>query len=162
MRISLFAGGFLSLLLILTGCGNHKENQKPLQESYPVPRIMVVGGGEFPEYMVGDWQCHTEPWVIHFDKNGSLSWLVHPVGGVMQTAEGGSFEEATRGDQKATFFAALGPISGQYDPATHILKLSIAWIAMRWFCRRDLWKARFWMNSPARWTRKKASGRYLI
>ncbi len=126
MRISFFAGGFLLLLLILMGCGNQKENQKPLQESYPVPRVAMVGGGEFPQYLVGDWQCHTEPWVIHFDEDGSLSWFYHPVGGMIKTAEGGSFEEATRGDQKATFFAALGPVTGQYDPAAHILQLSIA------------------------------------
>ncbi len=117
---------WMGCLMILTGCVDHKVSPKPFEENNPVPRIAVVGGGAFPQFLAGDWQCHTEPWVIHFDEDGSISWLDHPVGGIMQTAEGGSFEERQQGVQKATFFAVLGPVSGQYDPATQVLKLSIA------------------------------------
>ena len=75
-------------LLVLAGCAVFLSGlascQKPAQTTPPVGSVEVIieGGGEFPQFLVGIWQVDKHGWEIVFEPDGTISSAIHTIGGV--------------------------------------------------------------------------------
>jgi len=73
-RLLILFGGAI-VLFALTGC------QKPARTVPPISGVEVIieGGGEFPQFLVGRWKDEKKGWEIVFEPDGSISWAIHTI-----------------------------------------------------------------------------------
>ena len=126
---SVFAGewyGYLTLLLIATTIVCGCENTQPMRLPNNGINASVKGGGDFPEFLVGVWEAKLRGkvvWGMKFERDGSISKIVHGVAGPVKLADGGIFEE---GPDKGTFcLFEMGPCEAEYEPKKRMLRVKI-------------------------------------
>jgi len=61
------------ICLILTGCQNADSKSKAME-------VVVEGGGQFPEFLVGKWKSDAHGWEFNFEPDGSISSAVNTMG----------------------------------------------------------------------------------
>jgi hypothetical protein len=103
-------------LMVFAGCES-QSGQKPVAAD-------ANGGGKFPAYLVGTWKTPSYDWEFTFEPNGTISSIVHNLGGVRITA-GQTTTAETLGGRKAVF--QPGPWDVQYSGETRELTV---WIVM--------------------------------
>ena len=78
MKQLVVLAGCVVVLSGLSGC------RKPAQTTPPVSGVEVIidGGGEFPEFLVGIWKADKHGWEIVFEPDGTISSVVISLGRV--------------------------------------------------------------------------------
>lgn len=72
MKQLLVLAGFAVLLLGLAGCQNVNRGVE----------VIIEGGGEFPEFLVGRWKADKHGWEFAFEPDGAISSAVISLGRV--------------------------------------------------------------------------------
>lgn len=69
--------GCIIILAVLAGCQNIAGNN-----AEKAVDVFVEGGGQFPEFLVGQWKEERTGWEFVFESDGSISSAVHTIGRV--------------------------------------------------------------------------------
>jgi predicted small secreted protein len=72
MKQLMLLAGFVVLLAPLAGCQNTNRGVK----------VIIEGGGEFPEFLVGEWKADKDSWKFVFEPDGTISSAVISLGRV--------------------------------------------------------------------------------
>jgi len=75
MKQLVVLAGFAVLLLGLAGCQNANRGVE----------VIIEGGGEFPEFLVGRWKADKGFWEFNFEPDGRISSAALGLGGVEVT-----------------------------------------------------------------------------
>jgi hypothetical protein len=104
-------------VLALAGCGqqNGKMSSQPQLEG-------ETGEDVLPEFLVGVWEADEFRWGFKFERDGSISKLIHTMGMRINVGEGGYYEEGADGSNA---MYAMGPCEASYDPNTRELDVKI-------------------------------------
>ena len=108
---SLVTGGVL-LILVLAGCNGAQS--------------AGAGGDEFPEFLAGVWKADAGlngQWGFKFERDGSISKIIHSLAGPINLAEGGTSAEGPEG---SSYIFTMGPCEADYNAADRMLKVIIA------------------------------------
>jgi len=124
MKQLVMLAGCAVVLSGLAGC------QKPAQTTPPIapapPRggveVIIEGGGEFPQFLVGRWKADDYRWEFVFEPNGTISSMVLNMGGV-EIIPGQTRTVPTRGGGEAIFEPGLWTV--QYSPQNRELTVEI-------------------------------------
>ncbi|MHC4184897.1 MAG: hypothetical protein ACYSR4_03055, partial [Planctomycetota bacterium] len=95
----------VAFLLAPAGCNNADRGG----------RVIVEGGGQFPQSLVGTWKANKSSWELVFDADGGFSSVVIPLGQVrLQPNE----KVEVRGRKGEPGLFQAGDFEGHYDPRT--------------------------------------------
>ena len=113
---------FCSLsVLSCSGCYSSAENP-------PAVEVIIDGGGQFPDFLVGTWKANSGGWEIVFEPNGAISSAVISLGRVrMKPGQVTTVPMKLGG--KGVFEA--GPWAVQYSPERRELVVEIAIASFR-------------------------------
>ena len=70
MKQLVLLAGFALLLSVLAGCQTANRGVE----------VIIEGGGEFPEFLVGEWKADKHGWQFVFEPDGAISSMVHTMG----------------------------------------------------------------------------------
>jgi len=116
MKRLLVLAGCAILLVVLASCS--RQNLK--SSNLPKPTVQE---NEFPDFLVGVWKADQYEWAFQFERDGTISRLVHTLGGPIKMEEGGDYME---GPDPGTFaYFAIGPCEAKYNPENRQLSLKI-------------------------------------
>ncbi len=79
MKQLLVLAGFAVLLSALAGCQNANRGVDPAPPRGGV-EVIIEGGGEFPEFLVGGWKADKHGWQFVFEPDGAISSAVISLG----------------------------------------------------------------------------------
>ncbi len=84
MKQLVILAGFALLLSALAGCQNPAPPRPALRKGWPRGGVEVIieGGGEFPEFLVGRWKSNRGNWEFVFEPDGTISSAVIALGKV--------------------------------------------------------------------------------
>jgi hypothetical protein len=102
-------------LLLGGGCQEHNRNKSGVE-------VIIEGGGEFPQFLVGRWKNDYYAWEFVFEPNGTISSAVISMGEV-EIIPGQSKTVPTISGGKAIFKPGLWTV--QYDPELRELTVEI-------------------------------------
>lgn len=102
------------LIILLASC------QKP-QQSNRLP-IEIKNGTGFPKELAGTWRC-AQTWEIMIEEDGTVSWVLYPMGGVWMEPAKKVIEVPMRLDKTSTY--VLGDWKASYDHKTSIFSIDI-------------------------------------
>ena len=107
----------LFILLTLTGCGpqNQRKSQSSRLENKTRENV-------FPEFLLGVWEADKFRWRFKFERDGTISELLHTMGMSIRPEEGGFFEE---GLEESNAAYVMGPCEASYDPNARELNVKI-------------------------------------
>ena len=66
-------------LLVLAGCAVFLSGLVGCQSANRGVEVIIEGGGEFPELLVGIWKADKHGWGIVFEPDGTISSAVHTI-----------------------------------------------------------------------------------
>ena len=118
--------GCCVFLLVPAGCQNAGRARKDVDPGTPRGGVDVIveGGGEFPEFLVGQWKADQYNWAFKFEPDGSISSIVHNIWALeIDLDEGGFYTEGPDENSYAVFI--MGPCEADYNPATRELSVKI-------------------------------------
>ncbi len=74
----------LFALAQLSGCQSNSRDASGVAPTPPGSGVEVIveGGGEFPEFLVGRWRANKHGWKFVFQPDGTISSVVHTIGRV--------------------------------------------------------------------------------
>lgn len=104
------------LALLLMGC------HRPLEERASGVKVVVEGGREFPDFLVGRWVADQHGWEIVLARDGRISSAVISLGRVRVTP-GQTTTVPTKSGNEAIFTAGLWLV--HYEPDTRTLTVKI-------------------------------------
>ena len=81
MKQLVILAGFAVLLLGLAGCQKANRGVDPAPPRGGV-EVIIEGGGEFPEFLVGRWKADKYDWQFVFEPDGAISSAVISLGRV--------------------------------------------------------------------------------
>ena len=97
-------------------------------ESPPAIEVVIDGGGQFPDFLVGTWKADSGGWEIVFEPNGAISSVVVSLGRV-RMKPGQVIKVPMKLGGKGVFEA--GPWAVQYSPERRELVAEIAIASFR-------------------------------
>ena len=103
-------------LSVITGCQELSRDKKKAVE------VIIEGGGEFPQFLVGRWKTDKYRWQFVFEPDGTISSAVLNMGGI-EIIPGQTTTLPTRGGGEAIFKPGLWMV--QYDPQFRELTVEI-------------------------------------
>ncbi len=103
------------VVLILTGCEGWSRNKNGV-------KVIIEGGGEFPQSLVGRWKADDYYWQFVFEPNGTISSMVFNMGAT-EVIPGRTATFPTKGGGEATF--KPGPWTVRYNPQFRELTVEI-------------------------------------
>lgn len=115
MRQLLKFAGCVILLSGLVGCQNSDKDST----------TGANGSSQFPEYLVGIWESQTPGynWAFKFERDGSISKIIHIVAKEVDLNEGGVFWTGPDPGTYALF--VMGPCEAKYNKRSRELKVKI-------------------------------------
>jgi hypothetical protein len=124
---SLFAiavAGMVIGVLFLAGC---QKTQQPEGLADEIKNgkgltVEIKNGTGFPEELAGTWWCETNNWEVILEKNGTVSWVFNPLGGVWM--EPGKTLEVPMRTDRVSFYAA-GPWKAVYNHKSSVFSIEI-------------------------------------
>jgi hypothetical protein len=102
-------------LLLGGGCQEHNRNKSGAE-------VIIEGGGEFPQSLVGRWKTNDYAWQFVFEPDGKISSIIFNMGEV-EIFAGRTTTVPTISDGKAIFKPGLWTV--QYDPKFRELTVEI-------------------------------------
>jgi len=125
---------------VFAGCGPQRrlESKTPedvlheVWEGEPTDEVLPDFFGDqsrrsaFPDFLVGVWQAETPggyEWGFKFERDGSISKIVHFFAGKVDLREGGYYTEGPDEGTYAVF--VMGPCETQYNANTRELRVKI-------------------------------------
>jgi len=106
-------------LTVLTAGGCHG----PVDDSHSGVKVVIEGGGTFPEALTGRWRANRDGWQLVFERDGRLSAAVLSLGQV-QVTPGQRTTVPTRSGGQGIFDPGLWTV--HYTPATQELTVKIS------------------------------------
>jgi hypothetical protein len=105
----------LAILLLVSSCERWTSTNKG-------------GISNFPEKMVGTWDCQFSPldahrWQFTFEKDGTISKAYHYVFGGLSISDGGALVEGP--DPNTYMLYTLKPIETKYNPVSKIINIKV-------------------------------------
>ena len=124
MNKIVFLLGCLFLAVVFAGCG---EGNGPIS-TRPDLSPGRIKGNTFPPIMAGAWVAQTgdqakTQWGINFEKDGTISQIIHRMAGPIDMSEGGVYKDGP--EDNTYMFVVMGPNSAKYDEETDILNVAI-------------------------------------
>jgi hypothetical protein len=112
----------MNRLIVLSGCvfllfsGCQEPNR---DENVVDVKVIIEGGGEFPQSLAGTWKDQTSEWQVTLAHDGKVVSLVNAIGSSMVIADEGFAED---GPEEGTFLCfVFGLCYTNYNPATREL-----------------------------------------
>lgn len=123
----------LSILLVcglfalaqLSGCQSHSRDASGVAPAPPRSRVGVIveGGGEFPEFLVGTWRTEGKSgWEFSFEPDGTISSVVIALGRVRIRPNQKTEVQGRKGEPG---IYEAGDCEAYYDPASRDLSVVI-------------------------------------
>jgi len=92
-------------------------------DSEVVVDVIIVGGGEFPQFLVGRWKSETTPWEFVFEPDGTISSALIDSGVIKVTPSKRVHRRTVSGGDKLLY--KLGDWTVQYSPENRELSVEI-------------------------------------
>jgi hypothetical protein len=107
--------GCIVFLSAITGCQNGNKDAT----------TSVGRNSQFPEFLAGIWESQTPEynWAFKFERDGSISKIIHILAKEVDLNEGGVFWTGPDPGTYALF--VMGPCEAQYNKRTRELKVKI-------------------------------------
>lgn len=103
--------------LFIAGCQSSVQKRT-------LNKIIVDGGGEFPQFLVGTWKANNYIWSIELGKKGEILSLVYVTWNhKIDMKQGYYYVDGP--DQNTYAYFIMGPCEGQYNPITRVLKIKL-------------------------------------
>jgi hypothetical protein len=118
MKRRLFNIIFCFMLGVLCGC---QKTQK-IQSIEDGLDIEVLGGTTFPIELAGTWRCQENKWEIIIEENGTVSWVLNPLGGAWMEP-GKKLEVPMKMNRISTY--DVGEWKAVYDHKTSFFTIEI-------------------------------------
>jgi hypothetical protein len=112
-------------LLVLAGCAIFLSAVAGCQNGNKDAMTAVGRNSQFPEFLAGVWESQTPDykWAFKFERDGSISKIIHIVAKEVDLNEGGVFWTGPDPGTYAVF--VMGPCEAQYNKHTRELKVKI-------------------------------------
>jgi hypothetical protein len=106
---------FGCVFLLLGGCQGLNRNKSGV-------KVIIEGGGKFPEFLVGRWKADDYHWEFVFERDGRISFMIFNMGAV-EIIPGRTTTVPTQRGGKAIFKPGLCTV--QYSPLSRELAVEI-------------------------------------
>jgi len=119
MRQLVVSAGCVIFLLGLAGC----RNAAVLDSSESAVEVVIKGGGEFPEFLVGSWKADKGGWEFVFEPDGTISSALIDSGMVRVTPAERIAKIELKNEGEGTY--KLGQWTVQYSPDERELAVKV-------------------------------------
>jgi len=109
----------LSASLLLSGCRKLGHDEERAVE------VIIEGGGEFPQFLVGRWEAEIGRlnWTFEFQPDGSILKMNHSMAGQVDLTQDGAYIEIDKPPVHIEYL--LAPCQAEYDPATNEVSIEV-------------------------------------
>jgi len=113
-RITLSVLVVVSIMTFVTGCQQSQRSKGPL--------IEIKNGTDFPKELAGTWICEENKWEIILEEDGTVSWILYPMGYVWM--EPWKTTEVPMKMDRISIYAAA-EVKAVYDLETTVFSIDI-------------------------------------
>lgn len=112
-------------LVLLAGCVVVLSGLAGCQNPDRSVEVITGSDGQFPEFLVGVWEAEVanSKWGFRFERDGSISKIIHGLAEGVDLKEGGVYLEGPDPGTYAVF--TMGPCEAEYDTSRRELKVTI-------------------------------------